>query len=64
MPLGRFKSERPLEYQRLLDNGELNDYLVTAPTVTEMRRAHVFGSIALIIGIALAIGIIWALLTH
>ncbi len=64
MPLSRFKSERPLEYQRVLDNGELNDYLVMAPTATEKRKAYVFGSIALIIGIALATGIIWALLTH
>ena len=64
MTLERFKSERPLEYQRLVDNGELESYLVDAPTVEERRRAYIWGSIFLTIGIALAIGIIWALLSH
>ena len=30
----------------------------------ECRRAHIWGSIFLAIGIALAVGIIWALLSH
>jgi len=64
MSLQRFKSERPLEYQRLVDNNELDDYLVAAPTAEERRRAYIWGSIFLIIGVALAIGIIWALLSH
>ncbi len=64
MTLERFQSERPLEYQRLVDNGELESYLVDAPTVEERRRAYIWGSIFLTIGIALAIGIIWALLSH
>jgi len=64
MSLQRFKSERPLEYQRLLDNNELDDYLVDAPTDRERRKAYVWGSIFLIIGVALAVGIIWALLSH
>ena len=64
MSLERFKAERPLEYQRLVDNGELEDYLVEAPNPTQRRDAYVFGSIFLIIGIMLAVFIIWALLTH
>ncbi len=64
MPLSRFKIERPLEYQRLLASGELDTWLTEAPTRNEVRNAYVFGSIFLIIGIALAVGIIWALLTH
>ena len=64
MSLERFKAERPLEYQRLVDNNELEDYLVDAPTAEERRRAYTWGSIFLITGIALAIGIIWALLSH
>jgi thiosulfate reductase cytochrome b subunit len=64
MPLERFKAERPLEYQRLLDNNELDDYLVPAPTASQLKEAYIFGSIFLIIGVCLAIGIIWALLTH
>jgi hypothetical protein len=37
---------------------------VEAPNPTQLRDAYVFGSIFLIIGIMLAIFIIWALLTH
>ncbi len=62
--LERFKSERPLEYQRLVDNDELDDYLVDGPTPRQRRDAYIFGSIFLVIGILLAAGIIWALLTH
>jgi len=64
MSLERFMAERPLEYQRLVDNGELENYLVEAPNPTQRRDAYVFGSIFLIIGIMLAVFIIWALLTH
>jgi len=64
MSLERFMSERPLEYQRLVDNGELEDHLVPAPNKRQRRDAHLFGSIFLTIGVMLAIFIIWALLTH
>ncbi len=64
MPLERFKHERPLEYQRIVDAGELEKYLVPPPRPRQLRRAYIWGSIALVIGIALAIGIIWALLSH
>lgn len=64
MSLQRFKSERPLEYQRLIDNNELSEYLVDAPSKADLRNAYIWGSIFLIIGVALAVGIIWALLTH
>jgi cytochrome b subunit of formate dehydrogenase len=62
MPLDQFKAERPLEYQRLLDNNELKDYLVDAPTSAEVRRAYAWGTVFLLIGITLAFGIIFALL--
>jgi cytochrome b subunit of formate dehydrogenase len=64
MSLERFKAERPLEYQRLVENNELEDYLVEGPNPRQRRDAYVFGSIFLIIGILLAIGIVWALLAH
>jgi cytochrome b subunit of formate dehydrogenase len=64
MSLERFKSERPLEYQRLVDNGELEDYLVEGPNPRQRRDAYLFGSIFLVLGIMLAIFMIWALLTH
>lgn len=62
--LERFRSERPLEYQRLVDNNELQDFLVDPPTREERRSAYVWGTVFLIVGILLAVGIIWALLTH
>ncbi len=64
MSLQRFKSERALEYQRLVDNNELENYLVDPPTAEERRRAYIWGTIFLTIGVALAVGIIWALLSH
>ena len=64
MTLERFKAERPLEYQRLVDNGELEDYLVKPPNRRQIRDAYIFGTIFLTIGIMLAGFIVWALLTH
>ncbi len=64
MSLERFKEERPLEYQRLVENNELDDYLVDPPTPKQRRTAYLFGTIALTTGILLAIGIIWALVSH
>ena len=40
------------------------DYLVDPPTKAESLTAYIWGTIFLTIGIALAIGIIWALLSH
>jgi len=62
MPLQQFKAERPLEYHRMLYNNEFDNYLVEAPTPAELRKAYIWGTVFLIIGIALAIGIILALL--
>ena len=64
MSLERFKAERPLEYERLVANGELEDYLVEPPNERQIRDAYLFGSIFLAIGIMLAFFIVWALLTH
>ena len=60
MSLERFKAERPLEYQRLVDNGELEDYLVEPPNKRQVRDAYIFGTIFLTIGIMLAFIIVWA----
>ena len=64
MPLERFKTERPLEYQRLVESGRLDEYLVEAPDKRQVRDAYILGSIFLTIGIILGAFIIWALLTH
>jgi cytochrome b subunit of formate dehydrogenase len=64
MPLRRFKEERPMEYERLVESGKLEDYLEKPPTRRAMRRAMAFGFLALFIGLVLAVGILWGFLTH
>ncbi len=62
MPLARFKEERPLEYQRLVDSDQLHSIAADPPTRSELRNAHIFGFSALTIGIILAIGILWSII--
>jgi cytochrome b subunit of formate dehydrogenase len=62
MPLAVLEEERPLEYERLVAQGKLEGMLAPAPTAGEFRVAYIFGFAALIIGIALAVFIFWALL--
>jgi hypothetical protein len=64
MPIERFIEERPLEYKRLVDTGELEKYIVAGPTKQEIRKAYAIGAVGLITGITLAIIIIWTLLAH
>jgi cytochrome b subunit of formate dehydrogenase len=64
MPIERFIEERPMEYQRLVDTGELENYIVDGPTKAEIRKAYAIGAVGLITGITLAIIIIWTLLAH
>jgi cytochrome b subunit of formate dehydrogenase len=58
MPLERFKEERPLEYQRLVDAGKLDERLVDPPTPDQLKRARIFGFTAVAVGILLVIGIL------
>jgi cytochrome b subunit of formate dehydrogenase len=62
MPLERFKDERPLEYERMVAEGTLEQYLVPPPTPSDLRRAYIFGFTALGVGVLLAVMIFWALL--
>ena len=43
MPLETFKEERPLEYQRLVAQGKLDELMAPAPTSAERTRAYIFG---------------------
>lgn len=63
MPLERFKDERPLEYERLVATGKLDELLVPPPTAYAMRRAYIFGFTALTLGILLAVFIFSGLLS-
>jgi cytochrome b subunit of formate dehydrogenase len=64
MPLERFQEERPLEYQRLLDRGELDDLLVPPPTEEQLRWAHGFGFTAVAVGVSLVLAILWGVLAY
>ena len=61
MPLHRFKEERPVEYQRLVDSNTLEQYFVPAPSKAQIQVAHVFGFTAVAIGVWLAFLIFRAL---
>ncbi len=63
-PLERFKDERPLEYQRMVENGTLEENLVPPPTKEQERRIHFWGFLAVAIGLALAVGIFTALVIY
>lgn len=58
MPLERFKHERPLEYERLAESGELEKYLDDPPTRGDILHARIFGFTVMIAGLALMIGIL------
>jgi cytochrome b subunit of formate dehydrogenase len=64
VPLERFKEERPMEYEKLVAEGRLDEFVVPAPGRVELHRAYWFGGIALTIGLLLAFGILLGLLTH
>jgi hypothetical protein len=63
MPLATFIHERPLEYERLVAAGKLEERLAPAPSALELRIAYLFGFAAVTVGVVLAAGIFWALLS-
>ncbi|HUU02143.1 MAG TPA: hypothetical protein VM425_11925 [Myxococcota bacterium] len=60
MPLEEFEEDRPLEYRKLVEAGELEKRLVDPPSKTTRRAARIFGGLALALGVALIIIIIVA----
>jgi len=43
MPLGEFKHERADEYERLVEEGKLDEYLVDAPSAKMVRYSRILG---------------------
>jgi len=62
MTLARFKEERPIEYQQLVDEGRLEDFITEDPKPHEVRRANIFGFIAVATGLSLVAGMLAAFL--
>ncbi|MFU8894769.1 MAG: hypothetical protein ACNA8J_00130 [Gammaproteobacteria bacterium] len=63
-PLERFMADRPLEYQRMVDEGTLEDHLVPPPTKAQELKIHIWGWLFVVLGLALAVGIFTALLIY
>jgi cytochrome b subunit of formate dehydrogenase len=61
MPLEEFKHERPRWYEQLVADGTLDDHLAGPPARHRVRRAKIFGTIALLIGLILIVLIIYAM---
>ena len=53
VPLEEFKREHTLEYRRLVDSGQLEKYLVDAPSRPMTRSAKVLGATLIIVGLTL-----------
>ncbi len=61
VPLEEFKSERPREYQQLLESGKLDDYIVEAPSRLISWLAVLFGMIFLFTGLVIVAAIIYGM---
>jgi cytochrome b subunit of formate dehydrogenase len=55
MTLAEFKHERPLEYQRLVEQGKLEDYLVGAPSPRMARYSRLLGFFLIGVGLILLV---------
>jgi len=57
MPLERFEEERPDEYERLVAEGRLEEFLTSPPTDGQLTFTRVFGFTTLTIGVLLIVAI-------
>lgn len=53
VPLEEFRHEHTLEYQSLLESGELDKYLVSAPSVPLTKASKILGATLIIVGLGL-----------
>jgi cytochrome b subunit of formate dehydrogenase/uncharacterized protein with PIN domain len=61
VPLEELKTDRPREYQELLESGRLDDHLMDPPSPQTQRFWRIFGFTALGIGLSLIVLIIYAM---
>jgi len=62
MHLEEFKRDKPLEYEALVKNGELEKHLVEPYPAIVIRTVRIFGWTALTIGFSIVVWIIYAML--
>ncbi len=62
MPLEEFKLDRPDEYKKLVESGELEKYIVEPYPPIVIRAIKIFGWTALTIGFSMVLWIIYAML--
>jgi cytochrome b subunit of formate dehydrogenase len=60
VPLDEFKTDRPREYAELVKSGRLAERLMPAPDPRDLRRWRIIGGVALGLGIALVLMILYA----
>lgn len=64
MPLERLKKERPEEYKRLSESGELEQKLTDPPSPKLRRASYIIGSLGLAVGVILIILILISVLFY
>ncbi len=62
MTLAEFKEDRPREYEQLVAEGRLDDFMVDPLEPGFVRALKAFGFTALFVGMALVVTIIWTML--
>jgi cytochrome b subunit of formate dehydrogenase len=63
IPLERFKHERSDQYNRMVEEGTLDDLIVGPPSRATTFLATLFGSSIVIIGLVLIVVVFWTVLT-
>jgi hypothetical protein len=65
VPLEEYKKDRPRDYERLVESGKLDNYVVEKEfSKKKMRMVKIFGFTALGAGIILVVLIIYSLIFH
>jgi cytochrome b subunit of formate dehydrogenase len=64
MPLEEFKDEHTLEYQRLVETGELENRLVEAPSAPMTLFSKILGAVLIFIGLTLLVLVLNGFLGH
>jgi hypothetical protein len=62
MPLEEFKFDKPAEYDALVKEGKLEEFLVDPYPPIVIRTVRLFGYSALVLGLAIVLWIIYAML--